>query len=199
MSKIKRRSTSAIIRLLTRSMACIFMSLPCNELAEEESPPVKDAITAQNPFMQKAIEEALEGIELGHGGPFGCVIVKNGGMIASDHNQVLKKHDPTCHGEMEAIRKASQILGTHDLSGCELYTTGEPCPMCLAACLWANISKVYYGCTIADNARLGFKDADMDTVFGGGRKSMKGYLIEMDRQACLQLFDHYLSLHAQRY
>ena len=168
-------------------------------MAAKESLPANDSITAQNPFMQKAIEEALEGIGLGHGGPFGSVIVKNGVMIASEHNQVLKKHDPTCHGEIEAIRKASQILGTHDLSGCELYTTGEPCPMCLAACLWANISRVYYGCTIADNARLGFKDADMDTSFGGGRKGMNGYLIELDRQACLQLFDKYLSLNAQRY
>ncbi len=71
--------------------------------------------------------------------------------------------------------------------------------MCLAACLWANISRVYYGCTIADNASIGFRDAGMDELFGGGRKSLKGYLTETGRQACLKLFDEYRSLNARRY
>ncbi len=196
---MKRMRTPAVIRLLTRSAARIFKAIPCRGHEAKESLPAGDAITAQDPFMQEAIEEALDGIAHGHGGPFGCVIVRNGRVIASAHNQVLKKHDATCHGEVEAIRKASRVLGTHDLSGCELYATGEPCPMCLAACLWANISKVFYGCTIADNARIGFRDADMDAAFGGGRKGMDGYLAEKDRRACLQLYDEYLSLNARRY
>ena len=98
-----------------------------------------------NKYMQIAIDEARESIRNGHGGPFGTAIVKDGILIASGHNRVLINKDPTCHGEVDAIRKACQKLNTHDLSGCELYTTGEPCHMCLCACMWANISKIYYG------------------------------------------------------
>ena len=93
-------------------------------------------------FMELAVKEARRGIINGDGGPFGAVIVKDGVIIASGHNRVLKKDDSTCHGEIDAIRKAEQKLDTHDLSGCQLYTTGEPCPMCLAAILWANITAV---------------------------------------------------------
>ena len=84
-------------------------------------------------FMELAVKEARRGIINGDGGPFGAVIVKDGVIIASGHNRVLEKDDSTCHGEIDAIRKAEQKLDTHDLSGCQLYTTGEPCPMCLAA------------------------------------------------------------------
>ena len=111
-----------------------------------------------NKYMKMAIKEAEKGIDCGHGGPFGCVIVKDGKVIAKGHNEVLKKKDPTCHGEMMAIHKACKKLGTHDLTGCEAYTTGEPCPMCLAAILWANIDKVYYGCNIFDTEKIGFRD-----------------------------------------
>ena len=100
-------------------------------------------IRADNEYMQVAIDEALDGISRQHGGPFGCVIVKDGRIVGQGHNRVLKNNDPTCHGEVSAIRDAGQKLGTFDLSGCELYTTGEPCPMCLCACLWANIDRVY--------------------------------------------------------
>ena len=86
---------------------------------------------AESPFMAAAIEEAYEGIEHGHGGPFGSVIVRDGEIIGSGHNRVLLNNDPTCHGEVDAIRSTCAELGTFDLSGCELYTTGEPCPMCL--------------------------------------------------------------------
>ena len=95
-------------------------------------------------YMKMAIEEAREGIRKGHGGPFGTVIVKDGKVIAKGHNMVLANHDATAHGEMIAIRKAGEVLGTHDLSDCTLYTTGEPCHMCLCATMWANIKKVYY-------------------------------------------------------
>ncbi len=172
---------------------CIFLPEPHGTAIARDN-----AIRAKNAYMQLAIESALQGIRQGDGGPFGCVIVKNGNVLSTGHNQVLKKHDPTCHGEMEAIRNACSDLGTHDLTGCELYTTGEPCPMCLAACIWANIAKVYYGCTIADNARIGFRDESMDRLFGG-RRGLKNYLIELDRSACLKLFDKYVSLNPQRY
>lgn len=148
--------------------------------------------------MKLAIDEAREGIRGGHGGPFGSVIVKDGKIIASNHNRVLKNLDSTAHGEITTIRDAEAKLGTFDLSGCELYTTGEPCPMCLAACMWANIGRVYYGCTIADNAKIGFRDAKFDKLFGG-REGFDDYLVEMDREECLKLFEEYQTLCAKRY
>ena len=97
-------------------------------------------------FMKLAVEEAKLGVKENHGGPFGAVIVKDGKVIAKAHNTVLKDNDPTCHAEINAIRKASKILDTFDLTGYELYTTGKPCPMCKGAIQWAKIEKVYYGC-----------------------------------------------------
>ena len=141
--------------------------------------------------MELAIAEAREGIKNGHGGPFGAVVVKNGEAVASGHNHVLANNDSTCHGEINAIRKAENKLQTFDLSGCELYTTGEPCPMCLAAILWANIEKVYYGCTIADNEKIGFRDAKFDEMLGGRTNLPADFLEQQDRKLCLELFDEY--------
>lgn len=149
-------------------------------------------------FILKAIAEARKGITKGHGGPFGTIIVKDGEIVGRGHNRVLVNADPTAHGEVTAIRDACKRLGTHDLSGCELYTTGEPCHMCLCACLWANISKVYYGCTIADNGMIGFRDDKFDKIFGG-RDKLEGYMTEVERQACLELFDEYRSLKRRNY
>ncbi|CBZ48615.1 tRNA-specific adenosine deaminase [Streptococcus gallolyticus subsp. gallolyticus] len=142
-------------------------------------------------YMQKAIQEAYDGIKKGDGGPFGSVIVKDGEIIASGHNMVLAHHDPTAHGEVTAIRKAGEKLGTHDLSGTTLFTTGEPCPMCLAACLWANIDKIYYGCTIADNAMIGFRDQRFDELMGGRKNLPKDYLVQLNHDDCLKLFKDY--------
>ena len=149
-------------------------------------------------YMKIAIKQAKKGIKKNHGGPFGCVIVKDEKIIAKGHNEVLKNHDATCHGEMTAIRKASKKLKTHDLSGCELYTTGEPCPMCLCACLWANINKVYYGCTINDNKLIGFRDEEFDKMLSD-RKNLKDYLNETNREECLELFREYNSTENQKY
>ena len=96
-------------------------------------------------FMKIAISEARKGISAGHGGPFGCVIVKDGKIVGKGHNEVVKRNDPTCHGEVMAIRDACKNIGSFDLSGCDLYTTAEPCPMCAGAIMWANIKKVWYG------------------------------------------------------
>ncbi|MCR4756061.1 MAG: nucleoside deaminase [Lachnospiraceae bacterium] len=153
---------------------------------------------AENEYMQLAIDEARKGIHAGDGGPFGSVIVKDGNIIATGHNTVLRDKDSTAHGEINAIRAAEQILDTYDLSGCELYTTGEPCPMCLAACMWANIDKVYYGCTIDDNEDIGFRDAKFDRMMGS-RTGLGDYLGMMDRDACLELFDEYKSVDAVKY
>ena len=153
---------------------------------------------AQSEFMQIAIQEAREGISNGDGGPFGTAIVRDGVLIASGHNHVLAYNDPTCHGEVDAIRKACKRLGTFDLTGCELYTTGEPCHMCLCACMWANISKIYYGCTIADNEIIGFRDNKFDQIFGG-RDKLGDYMTEVDREACLRLFQDYSRMDAPKY
>ncbi|MDE6047222.1 MAG: nucleoside deaminase [Anaeroplasmataceae bacterium] len=153
-------------------------------------------MSAEKKFMQMAIKEAQNGIRKGHGGPFGAVIVKNGVVIGKGHNQVVKNNDPTCHGEIMAIHKACKTIQSFDLSGCELYTTGEPCPMCLAAILWANISKVYYGCTIEDTAKIGFRDS----IFYQFQKDeeAKGKFSKMlDREDCLKLYDEYMSIESK--
>lgn len=153
---------------------------------------------ASNKYMQMAIDEAMSGITSGDGGPFGSVVVKEGIVIGRGHNRVLGNNDPTAHGEVEAIRDACQRLGTHDLTGCDVYTTGEPCHMCLCACMWANISKIYYGCNIEDNGLIGFRDDKFDRIFGG-RDKLDGYMTEIDREECLQLFRDYLALNPQKY
>lgn len=134
-----------------------------------------------------AINEAKKGIRNGHGGPFGAVIVKNDEVIAKGHNQVVKNNDPTCHGEIMAIHKACKKLGTFDLSGCEIYTTGEPCPMCMAAILWANIEKIYYGCNILDTEGIGFRDKKFYEQF----ENREQLIHELDRKECLKLYGEY--------
>ena len=153
---------------------------------------------AKDKYMQMAIEEALLGITEGHGGPFGTVIIKDGEVIGRGHNKVLKNNDPTCHGEIDAIRHATGVLGTFDLTGCTLYTTGEPCHMCLCACLWANIDHIYYGCNIEDNGMIGFRDDKFDQIFSG-RDKLTHYMEELDREACLELFDRYKAMQHELY
>ena len=92
------------------------------------------------------------------GGPFGAVIYKDGKIVGKGVNRVISKHDPTAHAEIEAIRDACINLKTHDLSGCELYATGYPCPMCMSAIIWANIKKVYYSANYEDAEKIGFRD-----------------------------------------
>lgn len=141
-----------------------------------------------NKFMRMAIKEAEKGISVNDGGPFGCVIVKDGKVIAKGHNQVVKKKDATCHGEMVALRKAYKKMDSFSLKGCELYTTGEPCPMCLGAILWSNITKVYYGCNIEDTEIIGFRDKEFF------EKDKEEMLTELDRKECLKLYEDYKNL-----
>ena len=110
-------------------------------------------------FMRQAIELATSNVTSGRGGPFGAVIVKDGVVIAAAANVVTATNDPTGHAEITAIRKACAALGSFSLEECELYTSCEPCPMCLAATYWARCAKIYYGCTAADAAKAGFDDA----------------------------------------
>jgi len=139
--------------------------------------------------MKLAIAEAKKGIEAGDGGPFGAVIVKGDTIVGVGHNQVVKRHDPTCHGEIMAIHAACEKLGTFDLSGCVIYTTGEPCPMCLGAILWANIAKVYYGCNVVDTREIGFRDEQFYQMSKPEAKAE--FVKELDRSECLKLYDEY--------
>ncbi len=176
----------------------LFVLTVQTSLCWAESTLADTMITAENPYMSEAIREALDGISQGHGGPFGCVIVKDDEIIGTGHNRVLEDNDSTAHGEITAIRNAEDALDSYDLSGCVLYTTGEPCPMCLYAILWANISKVYYGCTIEDNADIGFRDEVFDDL-SGGRENLSDFLVCIDRDACLKLFQVYSDMEHQIY
>lgn len=143
-------------------------------------------------FMKEAITESAKNLKIGHGGPFGAVVVKDGKIIGRGHNEVIKNNDPTCHGEMQAIRDACRTLGTYDLSGCELYTSAQPCPMCLSAIIWANIKTVYYGNTAKDTAAIGFRD---DFIYHFIEKGCKNTdvlsLSQMDRDEANKIFAAY--------
>jgi tRNA(Arg) A34 adenosine deaminase TadA len=109
-------------------------------------------------FMDEAIRIAKAGVANGKGGPFGSVVVKDGKIVGSSSNMVFETNDPTAHAEVMAIRDASKNLNTAELTGCEIYSLGEPCPMCLAAIYWARIEKVYFANTKEEAARVGFDD-----------------------------------------
>lgn len=115
-------------------------------------------------FMERAIELAKEGVN-NCGGPFGAVIVKDGKIIAEAYNEVTLSHDPTAHAEVLAIRRACKALNTFDLAGCDIYSSCEPCPMCLGAMYWAKIGKLYYSATRADAEKAGFKDSKIYSEF----------------------------------
>jgi len=110
-------------------------------------------------FLRRAIALATQNVTAGKGGPFGAVIVRDGKIIGEGANSVTATNDPTAHAEVNAIRAAAKALGTFTLAGCELYTSCEPCPMCLAAAYWSHVDAVYYGACAADAARAGFDDA----------------------------------------
>jgi tRNA(Arg) A34 adenosine deaminase TadA len=110
-------------------------------------------------FMRRAIALALENVRTAQGGPFGALVVKEGRVLAEGANRVTATHDPTAHAEIVAIREACRVLGDFQLSGCDLYTTCEPCPMCLGAIYWARPARVFYACLAADAAAAGFDDA----------------------------------------
>lgn len=142
-------------------------------------------------FMNLAIEEARLGIVNNHGGPFGVVIVKDGIVISKAHNTVLRDNDATCHAEIQAIREASKKLNNYDLSGCVLFTTGKPCPMCSSAIKWAKIKQVFYACGYEEAERIGFNENDGNNI---------GYTeTQIESKECEKLYDEYLSLNRKRY
>lgn len=143
-------------------------------------------------FMQLAADEAESNLETNEGGPFGAIIVKDGEIVGKGHNRVLINHDPTCHAEIEAIRDACDYLETHDLTGCELYTSCYPCPMCLAAAIWANIKKVYYGNTAKDAAKIGFRDDFIYDFIKGKCSDVKVLELEQyERNTTIKAFNEF--------
>ncbi|HKL33780.1 MAG TPA: nucleoside deaminase [Tangfeifania sp.] len=141
-----------------------------------------------NSFMRRAIELAESGMEKGHGGPFGAVVVKDGQIVGEGYNSVIRSNDPTAHAEILAIRKACEKLGTFELNDCIIYTSCEPCPMCLGAIYWARIEKVVYACTKEDAAQISFDD---DNFYGEMAKDMEHRKINFEermRSEALPLF-----------
>lgn len=120
---------------------------------------VMNGVRKVNRFMQRAIELSLENVRSGSGGPFAALVVRDGAILATGTNQVTTSQDPTAHAEVVAIRGACQAVHNFQLSGCELYTTCEPCPMCMGAIYWARLARVYYANTRDDAAKIGFDDS----------------------------------------
>ncbi|HUX19885.1 MAG TPA: nucleoside deaminase [Spirochaetia bacterium] len=147
-----------------------------------------------NQFMREAIAEARSGMLSGQGGPFGALIVSRGTIIARAHNEVLTTNDPTAHAEVLAIRRASALLGSFDLSDCEIYSSCEPCPMCFAAVHWAKIRSLYFACTRKDAAEIGFDDDYIYRVIRGEAELLQVEIKEIERGEGLLLFNEFASL-----
>ena len=153
----------------------------------------RDYVMEHEFFMTCAILEGVIGARAGSGGPFGAVIVWKGGMVGKGHNRVLETKNPTRHAEIEAISNASAYLETYDLSDCILYTSCEPCPMCLGAIMWARIPTVYYASTRAEAAAIGFDDSEFYENLGIG--DIKGVeLVHLPDESADRLFAWWDSL-----
>ena len=156
-----------------------------------------------NEFMKTANDLAEENIGTKAGGPFGACVVKDGKIIGKGSNHVLANNDPTAHAEIMAIRDACQNINSYDLSGCELFTTCYPCPMCLSAIIWSNIKIVYYGNTKEDAANIGFRD---DYIYHFISQLMNNNndgsilkLDSMDREETIKAFEKYNNEHGTIY
>lgn len=148
-----------------------------------------------NKYMKIADELAQQNILTNDGGPFGAVIIKNNEIVGKGNNQVVLKNDPTAHAEIVAIRDACKNLGTFDLTGCEIYTSCYPCPMCLSAIIWSNIKMVYYGNTKEDTEKIGFRDNLIYEYLEGQSKTTNKEdilkIIAMDREETIKTFESY--------
>ena len=142
----------------------------------------------KNEFMKRAIELSIESVNKG-GGPFGSVITKDSKIISEGYNKVTTNNDPTAHGEIVAIREACRILNVFNLKGCELYSTCEPCPMCLSAIYWARIDKIYYANTRDDAQKIDFDDSLIYSEFQKNIKKRKILMVQMMRNEALKAFE----------
>jgi guanine deaminase len=141
-----------------------------------------------NVFMARAIQLSLDNVLSGQGGPFGAVIVKDGKAIAEGMNRVTLTNDPTAHAEVVAIRNACAKLNSFDLSGCEIYTSCEPCPMCLGAIYWARLAHIYFGNFAADASKIGFDDSFIYHEFGRPFPLRSIPMVQMMREQALTAF-----------
>lgn len=141
-----------------------------------------------NPFMARAIQLSLDNVLSGNGGPFGAVIVKDGEIVAEGVNRVTVANDPTAHAEVTAIREACARLGVFDLAGCEMYTSCEPCPMCLGAIYWARLARVFYGNVASDAAEIGFDDSFIYREFSQALNARSIPMVQMMRGQALAAF-----------
>ncbi|MBQ5424895.1 MAG: nucleoside deaminase [Bacteroidales bacterium] len=141
-------------------------------------------------FMRLAIEKSLESVDNG-GGPFGAVVVKDGEVVAVASNSVTIDNDPTAHAEVNAIRMACKKLGTFDLSGCEIYASCEPCPMCLASIYWARIGKLYYANTKVDADKIGFSDSFIYEEFAKPESERSIKVVKMLRNEAIKAFENW--------
>jgi len=142
----------------------------------------------KNHFMARAIELSIEGVQSGRGGPFGAVIVKDGESLGEGVNQVTSTKDPTAHAEILAIRAACAKLGSFELKNCELYTSCEPCPMCLGAIYWARLARVYFANTAEDAAKFGFDDSLIYSELRQAHAHRRIPVIQMMREEALAGF-----------
>jgi len=142
----------------------------------------------KNKFMTRAIELSIESVNLG-GGPFGSIIVKNDKVIAEGSNKVTLNNDPTAHGEIVAIREACKKLNNFNLSGCELYSTCEPCPMCLSAIYWSRINKIYYANTREDARKIDFDDSFIYSELQKNTNKRKIPMTQIMRNEALKAFE----------
>lgn len=148
-----------------------------------------------NEYMRVAKELANDNLKTNAGGPFGACIVKNGNIIGKGSNNVLKTNDPTAHAEVTAIREACKNINSYNLSGCELYTSCYPCPMCLSAIIWSNIKTVYYGNTKKDAAEIGFRDDYIydfiENLNNGNQNDEILKLNQIDRDETIEEFEKF--------
>jgi guanine deaminase len=145
-------------------------------------------------YMRRAVELATQNVLAGTGGPFAAVIVRDGVVIADAANSVTTTNDPTAHGEINAIRKACAALGTFTLAGCEIYSSCEPCPMCLAAIYWARMETIYFGCGQNEAARAGFDDAFLYEEIARGSADRRIPAVQMMQSEAWEAFATWIAL-----
>ena len=154
----------------------------------------------ENYIREITLEVRKSCLDFKVGGPFGALVLKDGKVIGSGVNRVIAKHDPTAHAEMEAIRDACINLKTHDLSGCELYATGFPCPMCMSAIIWANIKKVFYSADYKDAESIGFRDSYIYEFIKRGQKDKHILeLIQIEKDSIIDIYNEFVEMKGEIY
>lgn len=148
-------------------------------------------MTLEEKFMQEAVALSRQGMESGEGGPFGCVIVKDGQIVGRGNNRVTSTNDPTAHAEVVAIRDACKTLGAFQLDDCEIYASCEPCPMCLGAIYWARAKKIYFANNRQDAAAIGFDDSMIYEEMNKSMNERKIPIVSVGRKGAIKVFEEW--------